>query len=47
MCLRLSQLLLLVYGPIFYQAHYFLEHTVVLNDVYVLYTDTSGVTHTS
>lgn len=44
---RLSQLLLLGYGSIFNQAHYLLEHAAVLNDVYVLYTDTSGVTHTS
>lgn len=47
MHLRLSQLLPLVYGPIFYQANYFLEHAVVLHDVYVLYTDTNGVTHRS
>lgn len=47
MCLRLFQLLLLVYGPIFNQANYFLKYKLVLNDVYVLYIDTTGVTHTS
>lgn len=35
---KLSQLLLLVYGPLLSE-NYFLEHAVVLSDMHVLYID--------
>lgn len=35
---KLSQLVLLVYGPLLSE-NYFLEHTVVLSDMHVLYID--------